>query len=91
MIARPAVRRGLATVSRARLFHTSRVAYVKVGDRLPDLADALMENSPGNKINLAQELSSGRGLIIGVPAAFSKLVKSRRTVSSQTLDLGLTN
>jgi hypothetical protein len=30
----------------------------------------LMEGSPGNKINLAKELT-GKGLIIGVPAAFS--------------------
>lgn len=29
------------------------------------------EDSPGNKVNLAQELSSGKGLIIGVPAAYS--------------------
>ncbi|KAI9863468.1 MAG: Peroxiredoxin-5, mitochondrial [Vezdaea acicularis] len=42
---------------------------VKVGDRVPDL-DVLVENSPGNKVNLAKELK-GKGLIIGVPAAFS--------------------
>ncbi|KAI9676899.1 MAG: hypothetical protein M1817_006738 [Caeruleum heppii] len=42
---------------------------VKIGDRLPDMP-VLMEDSPGNKINLAQELKNN-GLIIGVPAAFS--------------------
>jgi len=30
-----------------------------------------MEGSPGNKVNLAEELRSSKGLIIGVPAAFS--------------------
>ena len=74
MIVRPAIRHGLTTVSRSRQFHTSPLACVKVGDRLPDLADVLMEDSPENKINLAQELSNGKGLIIGVPAAFSKLL-----------------
>ncbi len=42
---------------------------VKVGDSVPSVE--LFENSPGNKINIANELSSGKGLIIGVPAAFS--------------------
>ncbi|KAI9890091.1 MAG: hypothetical protein M1814_004490 [Vezdaea aestivalis] len=42
---------------------------VKVGDSIPDL-EVLTENSPGTKINLAKELT-GKGLIIGVPAAFS--------------------
>lgn len=49
-------------------FHTSRPGLVNVGDRIPDLT-VLVENSPGNKVNLSQELE--RGLIIGVPAAFS--------------------
>jgi 2-Cys peroxiredoxin 5 len=41
---------------------------VKVGDAMPDVE--LMENSPGNKVSLANELK-GKGLVIGVPAAFS--------------------
>ena len=43
---------------------------VKVGDRIPDLE--LVEASPGNKVNLSKELKQGKGVIIGVPAAFSK-------------------
>lgn len=31
----------------------------------------LFEDSPGNKVNLSKELAQGKGLIIGVPAAFS--------------------
>ena len=51
-------------------FHASPSALVQVGDKIPDL-DVLTEDSPGKKINLAKELSTGKGLIIGVPAAFS--------------------
>jgi hypothetical protein len=50
-------------------FHSTRPAFVKVGDAVPDL-DVLVENSPGNKVNLATELQ-GKGVIVGVPAAFS--------------------
>lgn len=51
-----------------RSFHASPPAFVKVGDAIPDVE--LHENSPGNKVSIAQALK-GRGLIIGVPAAFS--------------------
>lgn len=54
-------------------FHTtSPAALVRAGDRIPDL-DVLVENSPGNKVNLSKELGAkGKALIIGVPAAFSR-------------------
>ncbi|KAK5045485.1 hypothetical protein LTR84_009103 [Exophiala bonariae] len=42
---------------------------VKEGDYIPDVD--LFENSPRTKVNLAQELASGKGVIVGVPAAFS--------------------
>jgi peroxiredoxin 5 len=42
---------------------------VQQGDSIPDID--LFEDSPGNKVNLAKELASGKGVIIGVPAAFS--------------------
>ena len=53
-----------------RPFHSTSPAMVKVGDRIPDLE--LVEDSPGNKVNLSKELKQGKGVIIGVPAAFSK-------------------
>lgn len=54
-------------------FHSSVPAWVQVGDGIPDL-DVLTEDSPSNKVNLAEELrGKRRGLIIGVPAAFSEL------------------
>lgn len=52
-----------------RGFHSTRIAFVKAGDTLPSVE--LMENSPGNKVNLAQELKGKNGIVIGVPAAFS--------------------
>lgn len=56
-------------VAGAKAFHSTPRAWVKVGDAVPDVE--LMEGSPGNKVSLAQELKSGRGVIVGVPAAFS--------------------
>lgn len=43
-------------------FHSSAPAFVKVGDKIPDVE--LMEGSPGNKVSIAEELK-GKGLIIG--------------------------
>lgn len=43
---------------------------VKVGDSIPSIA--LQEKTPDNNVDLSKELASGKGLIIGVPAAFSE-------------------
>jgi hypothetical protein len=59
----------LAPLKPRAAFHASARANVKVGDSLPNLG-VLHESSPGTKINLAKELT-GKGLVIGVPAAFS--------------------
>ena len=71
MAFRVAARR--AAVSRpfaaARSFHSTPRALVKVGDEVPNLE--LVENSPANKVNLADEFKRENGVIIGVPAAFS--------------------
>ena len=53
-----------------RTFHQTAANMVKVGDSIPNVD--LVEGSPGDKVNLHKELASGKGLIIGVPAAFSK-------------------
>lgn len=42
---------------------------VQVGDAVPSVI--LSEGTPDNKINLDKELAEGKGLVIGVPAAFS--------------------
>ncbi|KAI4280833.1 MAG: hypothetical protein L6R38_004140 [Xanthoria sp. 2 TBL-2021] len=57
-----------ASTIASRPFSTTAPAFVKAGDRIPDID--LVEASPGNKVNLAKELQ-GKGLVIGVPAAFS--------------------
>jgi peroxiredoxin len=70
-LARPAVSRG---------FHTTPRAFVKVGDEIPDL-EVLHEETPGTKINLAEEFKSANGYIIGVPAAFSGTCSSSHVPS----------
>jgi 2-Cys peroxiredoxin 5 len=57
----------------AAQFHSSRPSFVKAGDRLPDL-NVLVEDSPGNKVNLSQLLAKGKGVVVGTPAAFSMLL-----------------
>lgn len=42
---------------------------VKAGDSIPSIP--LVEGAPDKTVDLAQELASGNGIIIGVPAAFS--------------------
>ncbi|KAI4139868.1 MAG: hypothetical protein LQ340_007958 [Diploschistes diacapsis] len=42
---------------------------VKAGDSIPSVELAI--GAPDKKVNLSHELASGKGLIIGVPAAFS--------------------
>lgn len=65
-----ALRRVALNASRSsRGFHASARSFIKVGDKLPSL-DVLVENSPGNKVNLSEAIK-GKALIIGVPAAFS--------------------
>lgn len=58
-----------SSIPAARTFHSTRPAFVKAGDSIPNLD--LTEGSPANKVNLAEEFSSSNGLIIGVPGAFS--------------------
>lgn len=55
----------------SRGFHSTRPAFVNVGDAIPNL-EVLTEGSPANKLNLRKEFGADKGLIIGVPGAFSK-------------------
>lgn len=65
-----AARRIATQIPRARAFHASAPAFVQKGDAIPNFD--LVENSPGNKVNLAKEIK-GKGVIVGTPAAFSAL------------------
>ena len=72
MASTTALRRLALGASRpTRPFHTSARTLIKVGDKLPSL-EVLVENSPGNKVNLTEQIKTGKALIIGVPAAFSE-------------------
>ena len=56
------------SITPTRTFYPSAAKMVKVGDSIPSIE--LYETTPGTKVDLSQELK-GKGLIIGVPAAFS--------------------
>lgn len=47
---------------------------VKAGDSIPNVE--LVEGAPDKKVNLAKELATGKGVIVGVPAAFSEYLYS---------------
>ncbi|KAG4294189.1 peroxiredoxin (alkyl hydroperoxide reductase subunit C) [Fusarium proliferatum] len=64
----------------ARGFHSTPRAFVRVGQEIPNL-DVLLEDSPGNKVNLAEEFQSANGYIVGVPAAFSGTCSSKHIPS----------
>ena len=68
----------------AAAFPGTARARVQAGDALPDVD--LAENAPDNKVNLKKELGpgSGRAVIVGVPAAFSKLVRHTRCARALT-------
>ncbi|SPO05226.1 related to peroxiredoxin 5, mitochondrial precursor [Cephalotrichum gorgonifer] len=68
-----------ALLSASRPFHTTRAVPVRVGDPVPDID--LVEDSPGNKVNLAEEFSGSDGIIVGVPAAFSGACSSSHVPS----------
>ncbi|KAI6827576.1 peroxiredoxin [Hortaea werneckii] len=68
ILSRPSAFQAVRRLPQAASFHASPRAFVKVGDKIPNVE--LMEGSPGNKVSIADELK-GKGLIIGVPAAFS--------------------
>lgn len=53
---------------------------MKVGDEVPSF-DGLFEKSPGNKINLAEELGKADGYIVGVPGAFTGTCSSQHVPS----------
>lgn len=69
-------------VAALRGFHSTRPAFVKVGDTVPDL-NVLTEKSPGNTVNLAKEFAAGDGLIIGVPGAFSTFLAQQSDSSTR--------
>ncbi|PHH59151.1 hypothetical protein CDD81_3682 [Ophiocordyceps australis] len=80
MVFTPVLRRVTASAIAARAFHSTPRASVKVGDALPQV-QGLMESSPGNQVNLAEEFGTTNGYIIGVPGAFTGTCSSTHVPS----------
>ncbi|TGZ81233.1 Redoxin [Ascodesmis nigricans] len=58
-----------------RGFQTSAIRNIKAGEAFPDAE--LVEDSPGNKINLSSALKKhDKAIVVGVPAAFSPACSS---------------
>jgi len=56
-----------------RHFQPTQGLYIKQGDKIPSVE--LKEDSPGNRINIADEINGKKtAVIVGVPAAFSMFV-----------------
>lgn len=70
----------LARPAASRSFHSTPRAMVHVGQAIPNL-EVLVEDSPDNKVNLAEEFKSSNGYIVGVPAAFSGTCSSQHVPS----------
>jgi peroxiredoxin len=79
MAFRASFRRAALARPAARSFHSTPRAMVRVGQEIPSLE--LLEDSPGNKVDLAEEFGRGNGYIIGVPAAFSGTCSSQHIPS----------
>jgi 2-Cys peroxiredoxin 5 len=69
VVTTPAPVTAAARLGAVRSFHRTAPAFVSVGDAIPNID--LVEESPGNKVNLADEFKTADGIIVGVPAAFS--------------------
>ncbi|KAM8812802.1 peroxiredoxin-5, mitochondrial [Rhynchonycteris naso] len=59
------------TIGRARCFRSAAVAMapIKVGDAIPSVV--VFEGQPGNKVNLAELFKGKKGVLFGVPGAFT--------------------
>ncbi|QLQ80872.1 hypothetical protein HG537_0E02270 [Torulaspora globosa] len=69
-------RNAVSRITAARTFTISAPALFKTGDKIPTGLHGLKENSPGNPIDLGDEVASGKYLIVGLPAAFSPACSS---------------
>ncbi|XP_012876390.1 PREDICTED: peroxiredoxin-5, mitochondrial [Dipodomys ordii] len=67
----PRTRRGEWQRGGTRCFHRAAVAMapIKVGDPIPSVE--VFEGQPGNKVNLAELFKGKKGVLFGVPGAFT--------------------
>ncbi|CAR26828.1 hypothetical protein ZYGR_0I01000 [Zygosaccharomyces rouxii] len=59
------------TRTATRGFKTFSPTLFKAGSAIPSGLPGLHENSPGNAIDIGEEVAKGKSIIVGVPAAFS--------------------
>lgn len=64
----------LVNVTKNSLVRNSFRSYAAIGDRIPSIS--VYEGSPGNDVNLAEEASSGKAVVIGIPGCFSPACSS---------------
>ncbi|SCU83573.1 LADA_0C12266g1_1 [Lachancea dasiensis] len=59
--------------SKGKLLHTAAnpLRMFQVGDEIKTGLAGVQENSPGNAVDVGKEVSQGKHIIVGVPAAFS--------------------
>ncbi|AMD18622.1 HBL280Cp [Eremothecium sinecaudum] len=55
----------------SRQFSSTARALFAPGTRIPAGLQGIHENSPGNSVEIADQVSNGKFIIVGVPAAFS--------------------
>nr|KAF6438747.1 peroxiredoxin 5 [Molossus molossus] len=72
------------TLSRARGFRSAAVAMapIKVGDAIPSVV--VFEGQPGNKVNLAELFKGKKGVLFGVPGAFTPGCSKVRLLADPT-------
>ena len=68
-----------STTNKARLLSSTSAIMIKAGDTIPEVT--LVEDSPGNIVELHKEIGTGNALIVGVPAAFSMVLLAISTVT----------
>ncbi|XP_026463930.1 peroxiredoxin-5, mitochondrial [Ctenocephalides felis] len=61
--------RGLATKGITRSLHLSAMAQIKVGDKIPSVD--LFEDTPANKVNIANLAAGKKVVLFAVPGAFT--------------------
>lgn len=59
----------LLNASAAATFHTSKMVQIKEGDKIPSID--LFEDSPANKVNIADLCSGKKVILFAVPGAFT--------------------
>ncbi|AET37812.1 thioredoxin peroxidase AHP1 Ecym_2055 [Eremothecium cymbalariae DBVPG len=66
----------LLNYTAVRGFKVFTPALFKIGDTIPTGLKGIYESSPGNDVDIGKEVTNGKFIIVGVPAAFSPACSS---------------